>query len=155
MANQDSLRLDLRRFPSICGEKQERIVSRDSQHPYRHIANNPGGKSHVRHYHIDGDILPRGKPPKKCDFILFNDTTSTAYLIELKGQFCHMDPEQMDSTERVFRDSLSGYKIRYRFVTGKAGVKSSSFRVWERRKPKGTVVCEVGKGPNQSYEETI
>ena len=155
MANQDSLRLDLRQFPSSCGERQELVVSRDKKYPYRHVAKNPNGKSLVRHYHIDGDVLPSGKPPKRCDFILFNDTTCTAYLIELKGQFSSLDSEQMVKTEEVFRDSLSGYKLRYRFVTGKAGVKSGSFRAWEKRKPKGTVICEAGKGPNQSYEETI
>ena len=155
MANQDDMRLDLRQFPSICEERQKIVVSRDKEHPYRHVAKNPEGKSLLRHYHIDGDVLPANTPPKRCDFILFNDTTHTAFLIELKGQFSEIDAEQMDSAERVFRDSLSGYTLRYRFVTGKAGVKSGSFRAWEKRKPKGSVVCEQGRGPKQSYEETI
>ena len=151
--------IDLSRYPSRCEPTQREIVSRDHRHPYCHVAHNPHGKS-VLHYHMDGGVLPEGQTPKRCDFLLINQTDGDIYLIELKGGPALLDGGQMDSTENLCRDSLRNLlgnpRFRYRFVMGNGrGVYSSAFLAWRDKKPRDSVITERGKGPRKSFEEVI
>lgn len=126
---------------SRCTEKQRIIVSKDERHDYKHIGyNNSQGR--VRHYKIDGDVLPKGKSPERCDFMLLTDDTNppTAYLIELKGSPADGDKciAQVANTEKMCKESLRGYQIMYRFVFGNGhGIYSSKYISWRDKLPKG------------------
>ena len=72
--------LPLHGFDSVCEERQKILVSKDSGHPQRHIANNVN-LNYVTHYRIDGVVIKDGN---RCDYLLMNEDTRFAYLIELK-----------------------------------------------------------------------
>ena len=97
--------------------KRKEIVSEENRN--KHIAHNDSG-SLVRHFHVDGDILPKGERPERCDFLLLDDTKKNAYYIELKGSPSNAQKclRQVRSTENLFRPFLQGYKSLYRFVYG-------------------------------------
>ena len=56
--------------------KRKEIVSEENRN--KHIAHNDSG-SLVRHFHVDGDILPKGEKPERCDFLILDDTKKNAY----------------------------------------------------------------------------
>lgn len=133
-------------YPSRCLERQTTIVSKDDRHDYKHIGHNDS-HSLVRQYKIDGEVLPKGKAPERCDFMLLTDSTNppTAYLIELKGSPADGDKciSQVESTEKMCTDSLKGYRILYRFIFGKgSGVYSSNFINWRDKLPKGKLISK-------------
>ena len=68
-------------FTSLCGERQKIIVCEEKRNKYtsKNIYENK-----VRQYKVDGDIFEKGKEPKKCDYLVFNDDKKDAYFIELK-----------------------------------------------------------------------
>ena len=140
----------LEQYRSRCEERQSIIISRDDKHDWRHVAHNAGGR--VRHFKLDGEVLPRGETPERCDFLLLDDDEKTAYFIELKGSPSYLKKcvAQVESTERMCRQSLKGYTKRfYRFILGSGhGVPPSAFITWRDKKPKGTVVVHRGR-----YEE--
>ena len=132
--------------PSRCAERQSTIVSKDERHDYKHVGHN-NSQGRVRHYKIDGEVLPKGQIPERCDFMLLTDDTNppAAYLIELKGSPADADKciAQVESTERMCRDALRGYRILYRFVFGKGhGVYSSKFINWREKLPRGKLISK-------------
>lgn len=134
---------------SCCEDKQKQIVSRDKRHRYKHIGMNETG-GHVRHFLIDGGVLPKGQKPERCDFLLLTDDTTppTAYFIELKGQLSDADKciQQVKSTERMCEKSLKGYRRLYRFVFGDGhGGYSSAFIKWRDKEAKGRVIAKRGE----------
>lgn len=142
-------KIALSTYKSRCEERQRTIVSKDEGHEYQHIGHNDK-QGRVRHYKIDGEVLPKGKTPDRCDFMLLTDDTNppTAYLIELKGSLADADKciKQVESTEKMFGDELKGYKILYRFVFGKGhGFYSSGFIKWRDKLPKGKLVSKRNK----------
>lgn len=142
----DETMICLEKFPSRCGERQVKIVSQDDGHRYKHVASNDQ-KCRVRHYKIDGEVLPKGREPERCDFLLINDDTKAAYYIELKGSPAQLPKciAQVESSERMCARSLKGYKARYRFILGQGhGTYPSSFVTWRAKKPKGSVIVQRG-----------
>jgi len=134
----------LENVQSRCQQRQATIVSKDDRHGYKHIAHNHG--SSVRQYKMDGEVLPKGEIPERCDFLLINDDACTAYYIELKGSPSNADKciAQVESTEKLCRHSLAGYKSFYRFIFGRGhGGYSSKFIAWRDRKDKNVV--KVGR----------
>lgn len=139
----------LEKHKSCCAEKQKQIVSRDKGHPYKHIGINESG-GRVRHYQIDGGVLPKGKEPDRCDFLLLTDDTTppTAYFIELKGQLSDAGKciKQVTKTEKMCEASLRGYRKLYRFVFGNGhGNYSSEFIKWRDNEAKGRVIAKRGE----------
>lgn len=131
---------------SRCAEKQRTIVSKDDRHGYKHVGYNDS-HGHIRQYKIDGEVLPKGQVPERCDFMLLTDDTNppVAYLIELKGALADADKciSQVENTEKMCRDSLKGYKVLYRFVFGNGhGVYSSKFINWRDKLPKGKLISK-------------
>ena len=61
--------------PSRCAERQSTIVSKDERHDYKHVGHN-NSQGRVRHYKIDGEVLPKGQIPERCDFMLLTDDTN-------------------------------------------------------------------------------
>ena len=105
--------MPLKGHQSICEPRQKIIVSKDKRESRRHIANNVNNNL-VSHYQIDGVVIIS---EKKCDFLLINEESMIAYLIELKGKNISDAIDQLENTERVLKSELSIYKLKYRIIT--------------------------------------
>ena len=68
----------------------------------------------VTHYRVDGVII---KNEKACDFLLINEDTKTAYLIELKGGEVSDAVTQLNNTVRVMKNELKNYPKKYPTIT--------------------------------------
>lgn len=100
-------------YTSLCSERQKLVVSEEKGR--KHIANNVN-LAIVNHYRIDGNIISDGK---KCDFLLMNEDTRAAYLIELKGKNMGKAVEQLMATEAALREPLKEYALHFRIVSSK------------------------------------
>ena len=103
----------------------------------------------MTHYVIDGYVLTEGI---RCDFLLINEDTSIAYLIELKGSDLVKAARQLENTEQALQQQLAQYQIMYRIIMRKSSthaIHSSAFRSFQARKGK-QLVCR-----NNEYEENI
>lgn len=113
---------------SLCQATQKTIVSRDKGNARMHRAINPGQQFHVRHYQLDGDIV---KQQKCCDYLLINDSSKTAYFIELKGGNIDDAVPQLQKGADFCRPELPGYSFYYRIVASKVrthDVQKNTFR---------------------------
>ncbi len=134
--------MPLKGFQSLCGKYAARIVSQDKGNPQYHRGINPA-KSYVTHYKIDGTVIKTGN---RCDYLLMNEQKRTAYLIELKGSDLVKAAEQLESTEKILRQELSGYELQYRIVANKCKTQeiySSAYRKFQIRW-KGKLVQKTG-----------
>ena len=120
--------MPLRGFESICSKNAGQIVSRDKGNPQYHKGNNIG-KAYVTHYKIDGVVITK---KERCDYLLINEETHTAYLIELKGSDLVKAARQLEITENHLHRELFGYQVRYRIVANKC--KTQEIRTSEYRK---------------------
>ena len=80
-----------------------------------HTGKNPAGK-YIRQFLVDGGVLPKGKKPKRCDYLLLNDTDRDAYYIELKGSDIPIAIEQIESARTLTEPSLKGYTNHCRII---------------------------------------
>lgn len=134
--------MPLRGFESLCSKNAAQIVSRDKGNPQYHKAKNTE-KAYVTHYKIDGIVIKTGS---RCDYLLMNEETRTAYLIELKGSDLVKAAEQLDNTEKILQQELSGYRLQYRIVANKCktqAIHSSAYRKYQIRW-KGRLVQKTG-----------
>ena len=102
-------------FNSLCNDHAPIIVSQDYRNPQKHVAYNVK-KSYVTHYKIDGVVIQDGN---RCDFLLLNEDTKIAYLIELKGSDLSKAAEQLEATEKKLSQELNAYSKRYRIISNK------------------------------------
>ncbi|MCM1045862.1 MAG: hypothetical protein NC417_10160 [Candidatus Gastranaerophilales bacterium] len=119
-------------FESICSKDAAQIVSRDRGNPQYHRGIN-SGRVYVSHYKIDGVVIKSGN---RCDYLLMNETARIAYLIELKGSDLIKAVKQLEVTEQVLMQQLSGYSLRYRIVANKCRtqeIRSSEYRKYQIR----------------------
>lgn len=135
--------IDLKNYTSGCAEKQKIIVSRDKGHSNKHIAHNNSDRK-VRHFLVDGGILPKGQDPDRCDYLLLVDdaTPPIAYFIELKGSLgdAMKAKRQVTKTESMCKQSIKGYDVRYRIVFGRGhGNYGSDFIKWRDGEARGRV----------------
>ena len=75
-----------------------------------------------------------------------------AYLIELKGSDLVRAAEQLEATEHMLTQELSGYQVQYRIVANKCKtqeIRSSAYRKYQIRW-KGRLIQKTG-----FIEETI
>ena len=125
--------MPLNNFDSLCDRYQRIIVSKDKGTSCKHIANNTC-VAYVTHYKIDGCVITQGI---RCDFLLINEETKIAYLIELKGSDLIKATQQLENTEKVLHQQLSQYQIMYRIVMRKSSthaIHSSAFRNFQLKK---------------------
>lgn len=118
---------------SLCAKDQKIIVSKDRGTSRIHKAYNPDKKYCVRHYKLDGDII---KNRKCCDFLLLNDTSRHAYLIELKGGNIDEAVPQLEAGAQLCRTEVPEYTLYYRIVCSKArthDIRKSIFRKFRAR----------------------
>ncbi len=122
--------MPLQDYKSICGKYAMQIVSRDRGNSQYHKAYNRA-KAYVTHYRIDGVVITTGS---RCDFLLMNEETKTAYLIELKGSDLVKAAEQLKATEVALKQELFGYNLQYRIVANKCRTQeiySSAYRKYQ------------------------
>lgn len=113
-------------------QKCEADCSRDKGNPQYHKANNVSN-SEVTHYQIDGKVIKTGD---RCDYLLMNETSKTAYLIELKGSDLVKAASQLEATENALRSQLVEYQLQYRIVANKCKtqeIHSSAYRKYQIR----------------------
>lgn len=120
--------MPLKGFQSLCNKHAARVVSKDEGNPQYHKGNNIG-KAYVTYYKIDGVVITK---KERCDYLLINEETHTAYLIELKGSDLVKAARQLEMTENHLHQELSGYQVRYRIVANKC--KTQEIRTSEYRK---------------------
>lgn len=119
-------------FESLCSRDAAQIVSRDKGNPQYHKGINRK-RAHVSHYRIDGVVIKSGN---KCDYLLMNEDTRTAYLIELKGSDLSEAAKQLEETEKALLPQLAGYSLRYRIVANQCRtqeIRSSGYRKYQLR----------------------
>ena len=117
---------------SLCDIKQKIIVSRDSKNRTEHRAVNKG-LNDVRWYKLDGDII---KNSKMCDFLVVNDTSKTAFLIELKGSNIEDAIPQLIAGEKLCFKELPKYIVHLRLICSKARthkINSKEFRKFKEK----------------------
>lgn len=102
---------------SLCERNQAIVVSRDRGSQREHRADNPQRTFDLRHYKLDGVLI---RQTKCCDYLLVNDSSKKAYLIELKGGKIDDAVEQLEAGEQKCRAELEGYLFFYRIVCSKA-----------------------------------
>lgn len=81
----------------------------------KHIGDNPKEK-YIRQVKVDGDAFPPGKEPKRCDYLLLNDTDKVSYYIELKGSDVRTAIEQIDSTVSLIAPTIKDYTVIFRRI---------------------------------------
>ena len=119
-------------FESICSRDAAQIVSRDKGNPQYHKGIN-NGRVYVSHYKIDGIVIKSGN---RCDYLLMNEATRTAYLIELKGSDLIKAAKQLEATEKALTQQISSYSLQYRTVANKCKtqeIRSSEYRKYQLR----------------------
>lgn len=68
--------------------------------------------------------------------LLMNETSKTAYLIELKGSDLVKAASQLEATENALRSQLVEYQLQYRIVANKCKtqeIHSSAYRKYQIR----------------------
>ena len=134
--------MPLKGFQSLCNKHAARIVSKDEGNPQYHKGNNIG-KAYVTHYKIDGVVITK---KERCDYLLINEETHTAYLIELKGPDLVKAARQLEITENHLHRELFGYQVRYRIVANKCKtqeIRTSEYRKYQIRW-KGRLIQRTG-----------
>ena len=108
-------------------------VFTSSENGCRHIGNNTK-RQYVRHFKVDGEIFT-GTVETRCDYLLLNDDTKTAYYIELKGSDLPKAIRQIENTINLLSPSLPGYAVLRRIVyhTGSHNVHASEVLRWKAR----------------------
>lgn len=108
-------------------------VFTSSENGCRHIGNNTK-RQYVRHFKVDGEIFT-GTVETRCDYLLLNDDTKTAYYIELKGSDLSKAIRQIENTIKLLSPSLPGYAVLRRIVyhTGSHNVHASEVLRWKAR----------------------
>ena len=121
-----------------------------SENRCTHVGENKGHDT-VRHFQMDGGVLPKGKDPERCDYLLLNDSIRRAYFIELKGSDLTKAISQIEASVAMIAASLPDYSIYKRIIyhTGTKAMQNSDVLKWKMRN-KGHVVIKETR-----YEESI
>lgn len=132
--------VDINSFSPHREGKHTEFVS--SENRCIHKGKNPSGHF-IRQFKIDGDVFQKGSSPKRCDYLLINDTAKTSYYIELKGSDIPMATVQIDSSVSLLSQSLPNYRVFRRIVYKSSTHKTeeSSVVKWKLRH-KGSVIIK-------------
>lgn len=134
--------MPIKDFKSLCNKNATQIVSKDKGNTQYHKGYN-SRKEYVTHYKIDGIVIKTGS---RCDYLLINEDAMAAYLIELKGSDLVKAAEQIEATEKILKQELSGYSLQYRIVANKCKTQeiySSAYRKYQLRW-KGRLIQKTG-----------
>lgn len=130
-------------YQSLCGERDEWVVSKENGREHR--AHNVNAKT-VFQYHVDGDVIREGM---RCDFLVMVEEGRMAYLIELKGSDIGHAVLQLDATERHLRSELAGWTMRYRIVCTKSrthSLESAAFKRFKKaHREAGEFICKENR----------
>lgn len=135
--------MPLNGYTSLCESHAPIIKSKDHGNPQTHYAHNRQRK-YVTHYQIDGVVIRDGN---KCDYLVINEETLKAYLIELKGSDMCKAALQLDETAQKLSSQLSVYTLNFRIVANKCKtqeISSSAFNKykidWKKRYGKSSTL---------------
>ena len=133
--------------PFRSGEYSEFV---STENKCTHVGEN---KAHddVRHFLIDGGVLPKEKDPERCDYLLLNDSNQRAFFIELKGSDIKKAISQIETTVDMIVDSLPEYTVYKRIIyhSGTQALQNNDVLKWKIRN-KGRVVIKENR-----YSESI
>ena len=121
-------------YTKDCKPRQEGAIPRvvSEENGCKHIGINER-RHEVRQFKVDGDILPTGKAPLRCDYLVVNDTARRTYFIELKGSDVKKAMGQLDNTLAMVRD-LKGYAAFLRIVfRGTVNITNAERAKWENK----------------------
>ena len=124
--------MPLKNFESLCDKNAAHIISKDKRNSQYHKGNNIR-KAYVTHYKIDGIVIKTGS---RCDYLLINEETKRAYLIELKGSDLVKAAKQLEATENILQKELLEYSLQYRIIANKCKtqeIRSSAYRKYQIR----------------------
>ena len=92
------------------------ITSHDRSRKKKHVGKNNGCCTIMR-YRVDGVII---RQHTACDFILTNEGTRTAYLIEFKGSKIAEGAVQLMTTADDLKSELEHYKaLKFRIIASR------------------------------------
>lgn len=119
---------------SHCAVDQKCIVSSENGREHRAYNND---RSRVFQYKIDGEIISKNDPRKRCDFLVENESKGALYLIELKGTDVEHAVDQIEETITSFADEFSGFQLYPRIVYRRNthGVSSSKVLRFKKKYP--------------------
>lgn len=108
-----------------------------SENRCTHVANNPQ-KKHIRQFKVDGEVFTHGTDPKRCDYLLLDDTGQQSYYIELKGSDVLAAIAQIETTISLISPSIKDYAILCRIVyrTATHELNGSEVLRWKQRRKK-------------------
>lgn len=142
------MQIDINAHKPFRSGKHMEFVSTENR--CTHIGENKA-RDDVRHFQIDGGVLPKGKDPERCDFLLLNDSNQRAYFIELKGSDIKKAISQIETTVAMIVDSLPEYTIYKRIIyhSRTQALQNNDVTKWKMRN-KGRVVIKENR-----YSESI
>ncbi len=134
--------------PSHCDLKCSKIVSREKGKTHRALNND---RNTVYQYIIDGEVILKSDPQKRCDYLVENEDKKAAYLIELKGTDLPHALEQIEATiqlfSRKFRENSYNFYPRIVYGSNTHAVNDSRYRNFMKKYPqskiKTTIIEEV------------
>ena len=131
-------------YESLCEERQKIIVSKDKKHPQKHRALNIN-EDRVNHYRVDGVIITN---QTACDFLLVNEESGIAYLIELKGGEVSDAVSQLKHSAETLKRELEKNTKQFRIVAKKCKTQqienaSTKKLLAEWRRKKCIRICEI------------
>lgn len=116
------------------------------------IASKENGKIHrafntdrntVYQYKIDGEVISKNDPQKRCDYLVENEDKKTAYIIELKGTDLSHAIEQIEATIQLFSRlfNQNNYTIYPRIVFGSNthAVNDTRYRKFLKKYPQAKI----------------
>ena len=105
-----------------------------SENGCTHIGENKAHHS-VRHFKIDGGVLPKDKDPARCDYLLLNDSNQRAYYIELKGSDIKKAIVQIETSVAMIKASIPHYSAYKRIIyhSGTQAVHNSDVLKWKKQ----------------------
>ena len=134
--------------PSHCDLKCSKIVSREKGKTHRALNND---RNTVYQYIIDGEVILKSDPQKRCDYLVENEDKKAAYLIELKGTDLQHALEQIEATiqlfSRKFKENSYNFYPRIVYGSNTHAVNDSRYRNFMKKYPqskiKTTIIEEV------------
>lgn len=121
-----------RHSPQRAGEYPKYVCSENN---CIYIANNPK-KCSIEQYQVDGEVFPHGSGPERCDYLLLNETSSSAYYIELKGSSIPKARNQIDNSVKMLKalhPKCTNIRCRIIYFSNSQEVNSSDTIRWKMK----------------------
>ena len=129
---------------SHCDLKCAIIVSKENGKTHRALNND---RNTVYQFKIDGEVISKNDPQKRCDYLVENEDKKTAYIIELKGTDLPRALEQIEATIQLFsrKFTQNNYTIYPRIVFGSNthAVNDTRYRNFLKKYPQAKIRATI------------